>query len=139
MTAVAGCFFIFLVVYMPDLQAVVAMVYMGEYFHNWDVQLFGGVYAISQGLKPGIDVITTYGFGVSVIVAKLVNAMGGFDYAKILGIIMWAGIIYYSLWFLLMRRFLASGLLAFAAIIFTIRMEMFNLEQEPFIWAPVMG
>ena len=139
MGATAGCLLIFLVIYMPDLQAVVAMVFMGEYFHNWDVQLFGGVYAIAHGLVPGIDVLTTYGFGVSVIVAKIVNAMGGFDYAKILGIIMWVGIFYYVLWFLLMRRFLASGLLAFAAIIFAIRMQMFNLMLEPFIWAPVMG
>lgn len=136
---VAGCLFIFLVIYMPDLQAVVAMVFMGEYFHNWDVDLFGAVYAITHGLIPGVDVITTYGFGVAVMVAKIVNWLGGFDYTKILGIIMWAGIIYYSLWFLLMRRFLSSSLLAFAAILFAIRMEMFNLGLEPFIWAAVMA
>jgi hypothetical protein len=130
--AVAGCLFVFLVIFMPDLQSVVAMAYMGDYFHNWDVQLFGGVYAISHGLVPGIDVITTYGFGVTVMVAKIINWMGGFDYAKILGIMMWVGIFYYSLWFLLMRQILASSLFALAAIIFIMRMQLFNLMTEPF-------
>lgn len=139
LAAAIGCLVIFLVVYMPDLQAVVALVFMGEYFHNWDVDLFGAVYAITHGLIPGVDVITTYGFGVSVMAAKLVNLMGGFGYAKLLGIIMWVGIIYYVLWFLLMRRFLASSLLALAAILFAIRMQMFNLALEPFIWAAVMS
>jgi len=139
MAITAGCLCIFLVIYMPDLKAVVAMVFMGEYFHNWDVMLFGGVYAIAHGLVPDVDVNTTYGFGVSVIVARLVNLMGGFDYARILGIIMWVGIFYYSLWFLLMRRFLASSLLALAAVLFAIRMQMFNLMMEPFIWADPMA
>ena len=73
------------------------------------------------------------------IVAKVANLLGGFDYARVLGFIVWVGIVYYSLWYLLMRRFLASTLLAFAAIIFTIRMQMFNLLVEPFVWAHVMG
>jgi hypothetical protein len=136
---VAGCLFIFLVVFTPDVQAVVAMVYMGEYFHNWDVQLYGAVYAISKGLVPGVDVMTTYGFGVAVMAAKIVNWMGGFDYVKLTGVLLWVGIIYYCLWYLLLRRFLASSLLAFAAIVCAMRMQMFNLPNEPFIWAEWMA
>ena len=59
-----GCVFIFLVIYIPDLQASVAMMYMGDYFHDLDVDLLGGVYAVSHGLLPDIDVITAYGFGI---------------------------------------------------------------------------
>jgi len=134
-----GCLFIFLVVYMPDLEAVVAMNYMGDYFHNWDVQLFGAVYAITKGLVPGVEVITTYGFGAAVMTAKIVHWMGGFDYVKVFAIVMWVGIIYFILWFLLLRRFLASGLLAFAAIVCAMRMEMFHLLVAPFVWSVVMA
>jgi hypothetical protein len=135
--AVLGCLFIFLVIFMPDLQAVVAMVYMGDYFHIWDFSLFGAVYAISHGLIPCIDVTTAYGFGASVMLAKLVNLMGGFDYSKLLAISMWVGIIYFILWFLLLRRILASTLLAFAAIVLAMRMQMFNLLIEPFVWVTI--
>jgi len=134
---VLGCLFIFLVIFMPDLQAVVAMVYMGDYFHDWDFNLFGAVYAIAHGLIPCVDVITTYGFGASVMLAKMVNLMGGFDYTKILAIAMWVGIIYFVLWFLLMRRFLASTLLAFAAIVCAMRVQMFNSMIDPFIWTEI--
>lgn len=136
--AMAGSLFIFLVIFMPDLQAVVAMVYMGDYFHNWDVSFFGAVYAIAHGLVPCIDVNITYGFGASVMLAKMVNLMGGFDYSKLLAIFMWVGIIYFILWFLLLKDFLASGLLAFAAIVCAMRMQMFNAMIDPFIWVELM-
>lgn len=134
-----GCLFIFLVIYMPDLQAVVAMMYMGDYFHNWDASLLGGVYAITQGLIPCIDVNITYGLGASVMIAKMLNLTGGFDYTKIISIVMWIGIIYFVLWFLLLRRFLASTLLAFAAIVFAMRMHMFTQMIDPFIWVQIVS
>jgi len=133
-----GIAFIFLVIFMPDLQAVVAMMYMGDYFHNWDASLFGAVFAIAHGALPCIDVNTTYGFGASVMMAKLVNAMGGFDYTKILGVVMWVGIFYFVLWFLLLRRFLASGLLAFVVILCALRMHMFTQMVDPFIWVQIV-
>ncbi len=136
---VLGCLFIFLVIFMPDLQAVVAMVFMGEYFHNWDFSLFGTVYAIAQGLIPCVDVSSTYGFGASVMLAKIVNLMGGFEYSKLLGISMWVGIVYFVLWFLLLRRFLSSTLLAFGAIVWAMRMQMFNSTIDPIVWATVMS
>ena len=133
-----GCVFIFLVIYMPDLQDVVAMMYMGDYFHNWDASLFGGVYAITQGAIPCIDVNITYGLGASVMLAKLLHLMGGFDYTRIVGIAMWVGIIYFIAWFLLLRRFLASTLLAFAAIACALRMHMFTSMTDPFIWVQIV-
>ena len=136
---VLGCLFIFLVIFMPDVQAVVAMQYLGDYFHNWDADVLGATYAIVHGAIPGIDVVTFYGFGASVILAKIVNGLGGFDYARLLGIVMWAGIIYFVLWFLLLRRFLASPLLAFAAVVCAMRMQMFNLRVEPIVWATMMA
>ena len=77
--------------------------------------------------------------GVAVMLAKLVNLMGGFGYVKVLGIMMWTVIIYYVLWFLLIRRLLASSLLALAAVLFVIRLQMFNLMTEPFTFAEPMA
>ncbi len=133
-----GCLLIFLVIFMPDLQAVVAMVYMGDYFHNWDASLFGGVYAVYHGAIPFIDVNITYGLGASVMLAKVLHLLGGFDYSRILGISMWIEIIYFIAWFLLLKRFYASGLLAFAAVIMAIRMQMFNNMVEPCIWVEIL-
>ena len=135
----AGCVFIFLVIFMPDLSAVVAMVYQGEYFHNWDFSLFGAVYALTHGLLPCIDVTTTYGFGAAVLSAQIIKLMGGFDYARMLGLLMIVGIVYFVLWFLLLRRFLASTVLAFAAIVWAIRLQLFNQMIDPFVWAAPMS
>jgi len=133
-----GCLFIFLVIFMPDVQGVVAMMYLGDYFHNWDASLFGGIYAITRGLIPCVDVNITYGLGASVMLAKIVNLMGGFDYSKLLAVAMWVGIIYFILWFLLLKRFLSSALLAFAAVIFAMRMHMFTQMVDPFIWVQIV-
>ena len=124
---------------MPDLQAVVAMVYMGDYFHNWDFSLFGPVYAITHGLMPCIDVDVPYGFGASVMLAKMLNIMGGFGYAKLLGIVMWLGCIYFILWFLLLRQFLSSSLLGFAAIVCAMRIHMFSWMTGYIVWVPMMS
>lgn len=134
-----GCLAVFLIIFMPDPQAVVAWMYMGEYFHNWDVCLTGAVFAVLEGLRPGVDVLTSYGFGAPVWVAQLLKPAGGFDYAKVLIIIMTVGIVYFSAWFLLLRQWLKSGVLAFAAVIIAIRLQLFNGILEPFIWAAVMG
>lgn len=134
-----GSLFIVLAIFMPDLQAVVAMVYMGDYFHNWDFTIWGPVYAIAHGLLPCVDVDAPYGFGAVVMLAKLVNSTGGFEYVKLLAIVLWTGIIYFILWFFLLRRFLASGLLAFAAIILALRVQMFSVMTGAIIWVPVMS
>jgi len=136
MGVVGAGVFIFLVIFMPDLQSVVAMEFLGNYFRNWDSGLFGTVYAITHGLRPGIEVYATYGFGASVMTAKMVNWMGGFEYTRVLAVLMWVGIIYFSLWFLFLRKFLASTLLALAAIVWAIQVQMFCLDvMEPLIWS----
>ena len=67
------------------------MEYLGDYFHDWDGDLFGIVYAIAHGAIPCLDVATTYGFGASVMSAKIVNLMGGFDYTRMIALVIVGG------------------------------------------------
>ncbi len=133
------CVLIFLVIFMPDLQAVVAREYLTSHFRDWDISIAGAAYALTRGLLPCVDVYTSYGFGAAVMTAKILSVLHGFDYSRVLGILMWAGIVYFVLWFLLLRRFLASTVLAMAAVVFAMRVQMFNNAVGTFIYSVPMS
>ena len=128
---------IFLIIYMPHCQAVVAQFYMGDQFHNWDLDCLGPVYGLMSGLKMDIDVYSQYGFGIPVLMAMLMKLFGGFAYVNAIKSIMWLGIAYYIVWFFTLRQWFYSGTIAFAAILFGIRVQMFpaivipNVFVEP--------
>lgn len=126
--------FIFLVIYIPNPEAVVAWMYMGEQFHQWDGNFMGVNYGLLYGLLPDVDIISTYGFGFPVMIAGLMKLFGGFGYANALRGLFWVGIVYYCLWYLLLRRWLVSGIMAFAAIILGMRAQMFDPLEAPIIW-----
>ncbi len=129
--------FIFLVIYIPDPEAVAAWLYMGEQFHQWDGNFMGVDYGLCNGLLPDVDIVSTYGFGLPVMMAGLMKLFGGFGYTNVVKGLCWGGILYYSLWYFLLRRWFVSGLLAFAAIIVGLRAQMFDPVEIPIIWQQV--
>ena len=130
----AAILFIFLVIYIPNTQAVIAQFFLGDYFHTWDVVFMGTVYAISQGMTPGVDVNATYGLGITVFLASMAKLLGGFDYANILKTLVILGIVYYAAWYLLLRRIFQYQWLAFAAIILGLRAQVFLKIVAPMVW-----
>ncbi len=126
--------FIFGVIYIPDPQAVVAQLYMGDQFHTWDTSCLGTVYALFNGLLPDVDINSRYGLGMPVVMAGIMKFFGGFDYVNVIKGLLWMGIFYYVTWFFILRRWFFSGLLAFAAILFGMRVAMFPMFVIPSIW-----
>ena len=122
------------VIYIPDYEAVAAWLFMGDYYHNWDVIFMGAVYGLFKGLVPNIDFNATYGLGMDVLLKQGMSLLGGFDYAYPIVVLCAVGIIYYVAWFLLLRQILASRLLAFAAIVLGIRTQMFLSMVVPLVW-----
>ncbi len=136
---VAAIFFILLVIFIPDPEAVVAQFFMGDYFHTWDVVFMGAVYGLFQGLIPCVEVNATYGLGMSVLMTWGMKLFGGFDYANALRVLITLGIIYYALWYLLLRKLLHSRLIAFAAIVIAMRSQMFIEIVVPMVWNEVQA
>ena len=125
---------LFGVIYIPNPQAVVAQLYIGDQFHNWDISCMGSVWSLFKGLLPDVDVYSQYGFGVPVLMTGIMKLLGGFDYVNALKGLVWLGIFYYVGWFFILRRWFYSGLLAFAAIIFGIKVQMFSTGVMPTVW-----
>jgi len=126
--------FIFCVIYIPDPQAVVAQLYMGDQFHNWDIECLGAVYGLFNGFLPDVDVYSQYGLGLPVFLAGTMKLFGGFDYLNVIKSLFWLGTFYYIAWFFILRRWFYSGLLAFAAIIWGMRSQMFLMIVIPTVW-----
>jgi len=129
--------FIFCVIYITDPQAVVAQLYMGDQFHNWDVDCLGAVYGLFNGLVPDVDVYSQYGFGMPVFIAGVMKLFGGFDYLNVIKSLVLLGILYYAGWFFILRRWFYSGMLAFAAIVLAMRSQMFLMIVIPNPWHEV--
>lgn len=119
------------IIFMPDPEGVIARIFLGEQFHHWDVSITGPAYAYLTGLKLNVDVISKYGLGMPIVLAFLTKALGGFSYVHLLQVLMVISIAYYIAWFLLMRRWLGSTLIAMAAILFAMRTQMFHIGAYP--------
>lgn len=131
---VAAVASIFLILFIPDPTATVAQLFLGDYFHDWDVVFMGPVYGLFCDLIPNIDINTTYGFGLSLMIKWGMQLLGGFDYTHALIVVSWLGILYFVVWYFLLRRLLHDGLLALTAIIIGMRCQMFVSILIPIVW-----
>jgi hypothetical protein len=126
---------IVLMIYMPDIERVAAMIYMGEYFHHLDAFIMSAGFASLCGQLPSVDVFSEYGVGLPVIFAKVTNALGGFDYVPVLKVMMWFVIIYFVLTYFFVRYWLKSALIAGVAFLLIFRLQMFHYGVSPLIWS----
>lgn len=125
---------IVLMIYMPDLERVAAMIYMGECFHHFDFFIMASGWSSLCGQLPSVDVLGEYGVGLPVIFAKLIHAGGGFDYVPALRAMMFFVIGYFILVYFLVRYWLKSPLIAGVAFLLVFRLQMFHYGVSPLIW-----
>ena len=126
---------IMLLIYMPDLERVMAMIFMGESMHHFDFILMSVGWASLWGQVPYVDVISQYGVGLPIIFAKIINHCGGFEYVPALRVMMWFVIIYFILTYFLVRYWLKSALIAGVAFLLIFRLQMFHYGVSPLVWA----
>ncbi len=121
-------------IYMPDPEAVVARIFIGEQFHHYDVFIMAPAWGHVSGNILGLDQIADYGVGMPVMISGLSQLFGGFSYLNTFLVLMWGCIIYYVLWFALLRKWMKSFLVAALAILVGIRVQMFHTGIFPFIF-----
>jgi hypothetical protein len=120
--------FIFLFLYVPDLEAAIARMYMGEQFHSIDVTLMNTGWAYHTGCKLDVDINNRYGLGMAVMVSQLTGLMGGFTYLNVFTIVMMACIVYFIAAYGLLRLWLNSVSMAMAGILICFKMQPFKEE-----------
>ncbi len=129
-----ACVLIAAFVYVPNLKAVLAEIFIGEQAHHLDFFLMApGVSSVYGGL-PYVDVISQYGVGIPVLLSKLCVLFGGFDYLPFLRMNVAFGILYFILFYCFTRVWLGSAILAFAAFLVVFRLQMFHYGVSPLCW-----
>lgn len=121
-------------VYMPDLERVIALMYIGDWLHHFDYAVMSVGWASLWGQMPYVDVISQYGVGLPVIFARITGIFGGFDYVPALAVMMWFAVAYFILTYFLVRYWLKSALLAGVVFLLVFRLQMFHYGVSPLVW-----
>lgn len=126
---------IVLMIYMPDLDRVMALIFMGDWLHHFDFIVMSVGWASLFGQVPYADVFSQYGVGLPVIFAKASSLLGGFDYVPVLRVMMWFVIGYFILTYFFVRYWLGSALIAGVAFLLVFRLQMFHYGVSPLVWS----
>jgi hypothetical protein len=122
------------VIYIPNNEALVARMFIGEQFHHNDSFVFGPAWAYLSGCKLDMDVISQYGLGMPVIIGLLAKYFGGFSYQNVVHVMIGMCIVYYLCCYIFLRLWLKSPVLSLAAILFAIKTQMFHTGVFPIVF-----
>ncbi|MBI4309929.1 MAG: hypothetical protein HY591_06320 [Candidatus Omnitrophica bacterium] len=123
--------FIAALIYVPDPEAAVAKMFMGEHFHHYDMMVVAPAFACLKGLLLYIDTFTTYGFGMPFIVAWLAERVGGFSDLTVFKMIVVLCMAAYVSYYIFLRYLFKSVVLSMAAIFMGIKWQMFYTFAYP--------
>lgn len=120
--------------FIPNIQGVVARNFIGEQFHHNDSFIMGPAWAYLSGQTLDVDIISQYGIGFVVVISRLAQLFGGFGYEHVMGVMVIGTLFYYLAWYFLIRRWLGSMLLAGAVMLMAIKWQMFHTGAFPFVF-----
>lgn len=121
--------------WVPDVQKALARVFVWEQFRNWDQAIMMPAWAAVNHEGLNTDVYAWWGMGAAVFIGKCAKLLGGFDYARVLTVMMGMVIVYYALLYAFLRAWLGSVVLAAACVAVAVKVQMFNSGISPIIWA----
>jgi hypothetical protein len=122
---------VFLLVFIPNPEAALARLFIGEQFHHWDSSVTGPIWAYAKGCVLNIDIISRYGTGLPVFLTYLTKVLGGVSYLNIMKAMIWMGVVYYLLCFFFLRAWFGNLLVAVATVLVAIRVQMFHTGAYP--------
>lgn len=123
-----------LIIFIPDLNGLLAKMFMTDHFHHFDTMLTSPAWAYVKGSVLDVDQFTHYAVGMPVVLARLAQALGGFSYQTLVGVLMAGTIAYYIAGYFFMRAWLGSAVVAACTILMTIKWQMFHPGVAPVIF-----
>ena len=122
------------IIFIPNPEAVVARMYIGEQFHHMDSFIMGPAWALLSGARLDMDVISQYGIGFVYVVTAFAKLWGKFSYTNIFQAMVWMTIIYYVAWFFLLRHWMRSAFWALLAVLLGMKWQMFHTTSYPVVF-----
>lgn len=117
---------IFLILYVPDTQGLLAKMFMTDHFDHFDTMIMGQAWAQLKGAVLDIDQYTHYAVGLPIVIGHLAQWMGGFSYPSVIILLGLGMVAYYIGVYALARVWLKSVGLAMAMVILLIKWQMFH-------------
>jgi len=123
-----------MLIFVPNIEGVVAREFIGEQFHHTDGSIMAPAWGYVSGQTLDVDIISEYGVGIIAVISRLAQLFGGFSYEHVMSVTVIGTILYYVAWYLLIRRWLGSLLLALAVILLGVKWQMFHPGVYPFVF-----
>lgn len=125
---------LFVVLCIPDYEAALARVFIGEQCCHIDHFIMAPGWAYVNGLKPYVDVLSEYGAGVPAVLTTISKLFGPFSYDSIYQTIIWMTIGYIVLYYVFLRVYFRRVLLSIAAILIGIKFILFYTMSYPLVY-----
>ncbi len=122
------------VVWIPDIEAMTAHIFMGEYFHHTDHFVMAPVWAMEQGGVPNIDARSQYGMGSIAVFRWLMKWQGGISYTHFFTALLVMCTVYFVLVYVFLRQWLSSRALAVACWMMAFKAHIAFELAYPFVY-----
>jgi hypothetical protein len=128
-------FLIFLIIFIPDIQALLAKTFITDHFIHFDGTIMSAAWAHLQGGILDKDQYSIYAIGLPVVIGSLAQLLGGFSYFSVMMVLVLGAVIYYIGVYALARFWLKSIPVAMAMVILLIKWQMFHPEVAPVVFS----
>lgn len=122
-----------LLIFVPDYEAALARMFLGEQFHHTEAFMMCSGWAHVSGSLLNVDVTSRYGMGAPILLSEIARRLpGGFGYESMFLVVMFGCMLYFVLWYFLLRRWFNSVAWAFIGTVLAVKWQMFHTEVFPF-------
>ncbi len=122
------------VLYVPDLKAAVARMWIGDCLHHFDTALMAQAWAYLKGAAINMDVYEHYGLGFPIVMGLLAKGLGLFSYEGMLALLIWISILYFIFSYFFLRAWLNSVPAAVVGVLWALKWKMFHPGVYPFVF-----
>lgn len=121
-------------VFAPKLGEVLAQMFCFDRFYHFDVFVMAPAWGCHNGLVLNDQVASNYGLILPVLFNAVMGALGKFDYAHAVALMIAICAVYYLLFYGLLRCWLKSCLLAWTGVVLAVKLQFFHWGVYPLIW-----
>lgn len=101
--------------FVPNVEALTAHIFFGEYTHHCETYCMGPAWAVAKGAIIDVDVYSRYGIGSIPFYIWVMKLFGGLSYVNLFKGVVWVCTFYFILTYVFYYRWLKNNLLALAS------------------------
>jgi len=126
---------LFVLLYVPDVPALVGSFWRNEGFHHWHFFAILPTLGYLTGRLPVLEAYSQYGFGIPVVFGTWCRLLGDFSYGRVLGLGIAYGVVYFIALYALLWTWLRSWPWSVAGVAGALLLQQFSgLAPGEVLW-----